>query len=474
MLFNSLAFAIFFLIVYPSYLLVNHKWQNRLLLLASYIFYGYWNWKFLSLLLISTALDYICGLEIYKSGKPERKKLFLYFSIFGNLIILGFFKYYNFFTANLQALLNLLGLSIQPYWINIILPIGISFYTFQTMSYTIDIYREEIKPTNKFFDFSLFVAFFPQLVIGPIERAKHLLPQIISVRKVTLDKFNEGAYLIFWGLFQKIFVADNLAKIVNPVFGSNPPHDGARVILAIYAFALQVTFDFSGYSDIARGLAKIMGFDLMVNFNLPLLATNIQDFWRRYHISLSNWVRDYIYIPLGGSKKGTAKTYINIIITFTLLGLWHGAAWHFIFFGLYQSLLMVAYIMLKPKFGNLIKPRSPFGKNVWLIIRILFIFQLTSLGFLFFRAQSMAQILKMIESILFNFRATGANLSDLLKILFFSALAITIQVFQFWKNDPMIILKTNALTRTVFYLLCYCLLLTFGVAGHQKFIYFQF
>ena len=304
MLFNTLQFAIFFIIVYSLYLLFNHKWQNWMLLVASYIFYGAWDWRFLSLIFISTILDYICGLQIYKSRYLKRKRLFLFFSVFGNLAILGFFKYFNFFATNLQELLKIFGFSIHPHFLHIILPIGISFYTFQTMSYTIDIYRGRMAPTKKFFDLALFVAFFPQLVAGPIERAKHLLPQILVPRKLSLDKFYEGCYLIFWGLFQKVFIADNLAKIVDPVFAGNSPYNGIQVILALYAFAFQILCDFSGYSNIARGLGKCMGFDIMVNFNLPYFSTNPREFWRRWHISLSTWLRDYLYISLGGNRRG--------------------------------------------------------------------------------------------------------------------------------------------------------------------------
>ncbi|MBE9529897.1 MAG: MBOAT family protein, partial [Proteobacteria bacterium] len=348
MLFNSVQFAIFFAIVYLLYLLLNHKGQNRLLLVASYVFYGCWDWRFLSLIAISTVVDYFCGLKIYESREKQKRKLFLFISVCSNLTILGFFKYFNFFTDNLYALLNGFGFSPDPFFLNIILPVGISFYTFQTISYSIDIYRKELNPTRKFLDFALFVSFFPQLVAGPIERAKNLLPQMLLPRKLTVDKFYEGCYLIFWGLFLKVFIADNLARMVDPVFSSSGPYDGVRVLLALYAFAFQIFGDFAGYSNIARGLAKCMGFDLMVNFNLPYFAVNPKDFWQRWHISLSTWFRDYLYIPLGGNRHGQMNTCRNLAITMLLCGLWHGAAWTFIVWGAYHALLQIIHKLLQP------------------------------------------------------------------------------------------------------------------------------
>jgi len=335
--FNSLQFFLFFAVVYSLYLAFNHKWQNRMLLVASYVFYGTWDWRFLSLIVISTIIDYYCGIKIDEITDAKKRKQFLAISIVANLSMLGFFKYFNFFAENLQALCCFFGFQVQPHFLNIILPVGISFYTFQTMSYTIDIYKGQLKPTRKFFDFALFVSFFPQLVAGPIERASHLLPQILSKRKVTIDKFCEGCYLIFWGLFLKVFVADNLARLVDPIFASDPPYNGVKVLLGLYAFAFQIFGDFAGYSNIARGLGKCMGFDIMVNFNLPYFVTNPSDFWRRWHISLSTWLRDYLYIPLGGNKKGTLFTYRNLAITMFLGGLWHGAAWTFIIWGAYRG-----------------------------------------------------------------------------------------------------------------------------------------
>src|SRR3989338_4479606 len=312
MLFNSLELAIFFIIVYGLYLFMGHRWQNRTLLVASCVFYGMWDWRFLGLLFVTVLIDYLVGLKIQATEDLKKRKFFLAISVFSNLLILGFFKYFNFFAQNLHGFLANLGVAVPLEPLRIVLPVGISFYVFQSLSYTIDVYRKKLEPAKNFLDFSLFVTYFPQLVAGPIERATHLLPQVLSPRKVTLDGFYEGCYLIFWGLFQKVFVADNLAAIVNPVFAAPPPYNGAKVLLTLYAFAFQIYCDFAGYSNMARGLGKCMGFDIMVNFNIPYFAANPREFWQRWHISLSQWLRDYLYVPLGGNRKGKFRTYLNM------------------------------------------------------------------------------------------------------------------------------------------------------------------
>ena len=476
MLFNTLQFAIFFTIVYILYLTFNHKWQNRMLLIASYIFYGSWDWRFLSLIWISTVLDYFCGIIIHESDDARRRKIFLVFSIFGNLLILGVFKYFNFFAANLQELLGIFGFSMHPRFLHIILPVGISFYTFQTMSYTIDIYYKKMKPTKRFFDFALFVAFFPQLVAGPIERAKHLLPQVLAPRKLTLEKFYEGCFLIFWGLFQKVFVADNMVRIVDPLFSSDGPYNGVKVLIALYAFAFQIFCDFAGYSNIARGLGKCMGFDIMINFNAPYVATNPKMFWQRWHISLSTWLRDYLYIPLGGNRKGELITYRNLAITMLLGGLWHGAAWTFIIWGAYQGILLIIHRLLEPWLEKVPKPRNYFTIRIWQIVRGVFFFQLVCIGWLIFRAQSVKQIWHMLCALVFNFHfEPGFGLKlDFLQFMFFSFIVIVVFISQFLKNDVLVVFKTSIPVRIAFYMVCFFLLLIFGVTGGNEFIYFQF
>ena len=330
MLFKFVLFLAFFAAVYIPYLFLSHKWQNRLLLLASCLFYAAWDWRFVFLIFVSITTDYFCGLKIDESDSEKVKKRFLLLSIFVNIGILGFFKYFNFFIANFELFINHLGFSIHPQLLHILLPLGISFYTFKTLSYTIDVYAEKIKPTRSYRDYALFVSFFPLILAGPIMRAGDLLRQIASPRKVWLEGFYEGSYLIFFGAFQKFFVADNLAVIAGKIFSSSPPYNGVAVLLGAYAFAFQIYCDFAGYSNIARGLGKCMGFDIMVNFNLPYFATNPQDFWNRWHISLSNWLRDYLYNPISFSLRrwGVWGVVVALMATFFLCGLWHGAYWN--------------------------------------------------------------------------------------------------------------------------------------------------
>jgi D-alanyl-lipoteichoic acid acyltransferase DltB (MBOAT superfamily) len=476
MLFNSIEFALFIAIVYPLYLRLGHKGQNRLLLVASYVFYGSWDWRFLSLIVISTVVDYFCGLKIEESRRSERRKRFLILSVVSNLSILGFFKYFNFFTENLQVLLARFGMHVQPHILNIVLPVGISFYTFQTMSYTIDVYRGELKPTRRFLDFALFVSFFPQLVAGPIERAKRLLPQILSPRTVRLEDFYAGCYLIFWGLFLKVFVADNLATLVDPVFAAGPPYDGARVLLALYAFAFQIFGDFAGYSNIARGLGRCMGFDIMVNFNLPYFAPNPREFWRRWHISLSTWLRDYLYIPLGGNRGGVRRMYRNLALTMLLGGLWHGAAWTFVLWGAYQGLLLIVHRAITPWLRRLPSPRSAPARTAGLVLRVILFFQLVCLGWLIFRAQSVTQVLEMLNAIFFRFDPGHVRgvLPMLLNILFIIGLLLPVQLFQYVRDDLLAMYRANPVLRAAFYAICFYLLLVFGVTGAKEFIYFQF
>jgi len=478
MLFNSLEFVIFFIIVYGLYLILKHhlKWQNLMLLVASYVFYGAWDWRFLSLILVSTVLDYFCGIKIYQSKNPRRIKLFLLFSIIGNLTILGFFKYFNFFAVSLQNLLNILGFNLNATFFNIILPVGISFYTFQTMSYTIDIYYGKLEPTKNFLDFALFVSFFPQLVAGPIERASHLLPQILSPRKITLQKFYEGCYLIFWGLFLKVFIADNLATIVDPIFGSEPPYNGIKVLLALYAFSFQILCDFAGYSSIARGLGKCMGFDIMVNFNLPYFSTNPREFWQRWHISLSTWLRDYLYIPLGGNRKGKFKTYRNLLITMLLGGLWHGAAWTFILWGVFHGIALTIYRGISPLLKKIPSPRYFLASKIWFFVRVFLFYNLVCFSWLLFRAQSISQVSQMLRALFTNFNAAGAaDLGQiLLQMVFILFIFVVIQIFQYLRKDQLFIFKTKTYIRSLFYLACFYLIIFYGVTGGHEFIYFQF
>jgi D-alanyl-lipoteichoic acid acyltransferase DltB (MBOAT superfamily) len=475
MLFNSYEFAVFFVIVYGLYLFADHKWQNRLLLAASYYFYGSWDWRFLSLIVASTLIDYVCGLKIAASADAAIRKRFLAVSVICNLSFLGFFKYFNFFAETFQALLDGIGLTANPVLLNIILPVGISFYTFQTMSYTIDIYRGQLEPTRNLRDFALFVAFFPQLVAGPIERAKRLLPQVTQKRTLKMETFGEGVFLIYWGLFQKIFVADNLAKIVDPVFAESGARNGVVVLIATYAFAFQIFCDFAGYSNIARGVSKCLGFDIMVNFNLPYFSKNPSEFWRRWHISLSTWLRDYLYIPLGGNRNGTWQTYRNLMLTMLLGGLWHGAGWTFVVWGGYQGLLLVAHRWFKSIADRLPLRKRRFQNKVTDICKIILFFQFVCIGWVFFRAQSLDQALAMIASIFTQFEvAPGLGLRYMLQtFLFFTSILLMVQLLQYWKKDLMVLYKIPMPALGLVSGVLFSLMVQYAMPGHS-FIYFQF
>lgn len=476
MLFNSLQFAIFFIIVYGLYLLLNHRWQNILLLVASYIFYGFWDWRFLSLIFISTIIDYISGIKIYETDNVNRRKFWLILSVCTNLGMLGFFKYFNFFADSLQGFLQVFGFNIEPLFLKVVLPVGISFYTFQTLSYSIDIYRRKIAPTRRFLDYALFVAFFPQLVAGPIERAKNLLPQILNKRKIDLNKLYDGSWLVFYGLFKKVVIADNMGTIVDLIFGSNGMENGLLILIGSYAFAFQIYCDFSGYSSIARGIAKLMGFDIMVNFRLPYFAANMSDFWRRWHISLSSWLKDYLYIPLGGNRRGKAILYRNLILTMFLGGLWHGASWTFAIWGLYHGMILVLLRVIKPVLSKIIKFKSFLLNNLLLSLKCLITFHLVCFGWIIFRSQSQSQLWSMVHNLIFHFELTrGIGIRMfLLRIVIFAWLLILIEIFQFIKKDLMIIFRWHPLVRYFVYMVMLLLIFVYGDFGEKEFIYFQF
>ena len=351
MLFNSLAFLLFFPLVFAIYWLVlkkYHQAQNLLILIASYFFYGWWSWKLTFLLLASTLLDYIFGGLIIKS-KDQRAKFFLVSSILLNLGFLGYFKYFNFFATEFNILLQKFGLSASLPTLEIILPIGISFYTFHGMSYVIDCYRRQLTTQPKFVDYAVFVSFFPLLVAGPIERAQHLLPQVSSKRTFNYSQWVEGSRLILWGLFKKVVIADSLAQIANPIFADYPNMSPMMLLVGSLAFTFQIYGDFSGYSDIALGSAKLLGFELLSNFKFPYFSRSIAEFWRRWHISLSSWFRDYLYIPLGGSREGMPIALRNTMIIFLVSGFWHGASWNFIAWGALHGLFFIPLMLRKNK-----------------------------------------------------------------------------------------------------------------------------
>ncbi|MBN1987260.1 MAG: MBOAT family protein, partial [Prolixibacteraceae bacterium] len=350
MLFNSIDFAIFLPVVFFLYWFVTSKnlpVQNAFLILVSYVFYGWWDWRFLSLIVFSSGVDYLVGIYLAKSKIQRNRKILLLISIVVNLGFLGFFKYFNFFTESFARAFTLFGKTIEPTTLNIILPVGISFYTFQTLSYSIDIYKRKIEPTNDVVSFFAFVSFFPQLVAGPIERAAHLLPQFYTKRTFEYTKAFDGVKQIFWGLFKKMVIADNCALIVNQIFDNYTNYSGSTLLLGTFFFAFQIYGDFSGYTDIAIGTARLFGFELKQNFAYPYFSRDIAEFWRRWHISLTSWFRDYLYIPLGGSRGGTWMKIRNTFIVFLVSGLWHGANWTFIVWGIFNAVLFLPLLLTR-------------------------------------------------------------------------------------------------------------------------------
>lgn len=463
MLFNSLNFVVFFGAIYLLFLWLPEKYKNLMLLVSSYVFYGAWDPRFLSLIIFSTVVDYICGLRIHAGRTDTRRRAWLWLSVTVNLGLLGFFKYYNFFTDSLVTFLGHFGLSADPPLLNIILPVGISFYTFQTMSYSIDIYRRELVPTRNFFNFALFVAYFPQLVAGPIERAKSLLPQIEGTKVITSEEVRKGLWLVVLGYYKKVFVADNCAVIANAAFSRYVELGGFEIMIGVLAFTFQIYGDFSGYSDIARGISKFLGVDLMTNFRMPYFSQNPSEFWRRWHISLSSWLRDYVYLPLGGNRRGNFRTYINLMVTMLLGGLWHGARWNFVLWGAYQGGLLVAHRALKDRV-----PRCPAALNMG----VFFLF--TCYGWLLFRAESWGQIQVMTNKLLSDLGPTSRGLEWLGTVVYFNAFLLLIQAFKYLTGNMYVAFSFRPTLRWSVY---WVLLIYVGFLGKyaaEEFIYFQF
>jgi alginate O-acetyltransferase complex protein AlgI len=403
MIFNSLDFAIFLPIVFILYWFVankNLKLQNCLIVLASYVFYGWWDWRFLSLILFSTLIDYSVGLALSKEQRQPKRKVLLWVSILVNLGFLGFFKYYNFFLDNFVTAFSFFGTEIQANSLNIILPVGISFYTFQTLSYTIDVYNKKLEPTKDFVVFSAFVSFFPQLVAGPIERAKHLLPQFYKKRTFNYANAVDGMQQILWGLFKKMVIADNCAEYANIIFNNSADYSGSTLVLGALFFTFQIYGDFSGYSDIAIGTSKLFGFNLMQNFNFPYFSRDIAEFWRRWHISLSTWFRDYLYIPLGGSRGGLWMKIRNTFIIFMVSGFWHGANWTFIVWGALNAIYFLPLLLTKNNRNNLgAIAQGKVFPSLKEFASVLLTFGLTVFAWIFFRAENINHAFSYITSI---------------------------------------------------------------------------
>ena len=473
MIFNSLQFVWFFLVVYALYRLLPHRAQNCLLLASSYYFYGVWDWRFLGLLVGSTVVDFTCALLMERVDSPTRRRALLCVSIAFNLTLLGFFKYFNFFADNLHAIFGALGWQVDFVTLRVLLPIGISFYTFVTMSYVIDVYRRELPPSHDFVEFALFVAYFPHLVAGPILRATTLLPQIAAPRRITSEQMREGAWLIAWGYFQKVFVADNLASLANAAFDPSTNHSGINVLLGLYAFALQIYGDFAGYSNIARGTSKLMGIELIENFRFPYFVRTPQQFWRHWHISLSTWLRDYLYVPLGGSRGTSWQTYRNLFVTMTLAGLWHGAAWTFVLWGVYHGGLLVAYRGAERM--RWIRDVLQSQNSVARVLTWAVMFHLTCYGWLIFRAVSIAQVADMTRVLFSDFAPGTVDLSQMLvPLLLYAAPLVAIHALEAYFDDTLIVTRLPIVVRYSAYVATLYLTVLFGNFVGSEFLYYQF
>lgn len=473
MLFNSYAFWIFYAIVAALYFRLRHRGQNLLLLAASYFFYGCWDWRFLSLIALSTVMDYLVALQLDRSQNERARKALMTLSLVANLGLLAFFKYYGFFASEFSQLLSTIGVPALIPQLDIVLPVGISFYTFQTLSYTIDVYRRQLPAAKNFLDFALYVAFFPQLVAGPIERATKLLPQVLKPRTHRQGDFAEGLYHILTGLFKKVFVADTLAVMVNGAFATPTSQlTGAEALLAVYAFAFQIYGDFSGYSSMARGVAKWLGFDLMENFRRPYFAESPSEFWQRWHISLSQWLRDYLYIPLGGNRHGSVQTYRNLMLTMVLGGLWHGANWTFLAWGAYHGLLLCVYRACAARWGSRDASRYEYALR-W--GRRILMFHLVCFGWLLFRAESFTQAADWTALLLTDFTMTPLATAMLGMLLFYAG---PLMVMEAWQerlpNAEPGLLERHWLVRAAAYTAMIQLMLLFPPMAASQFIYFQF
>ncbi len=483
MLFNSIDFAIFLPIVFLFYWFVinkNLQLQNFLIVAASYLFYGWWDWRFLSLILFSTIVDYTVGQKLEGEVDQSKRKVLLWTSIIVNLGFLGFFKYYNFFLDNFITAFSFFGTEIKANSLNIILPVGISFYTFQTLSYTIDVYKRKLEPTKDFIAFSAFVSFFPQLVSGPIERATHLLPQFYKKRTFNYSKAVDGMRQILWGLFKKIVIADNCAEYANMIFNNSADYSGSTLVLGALFFTFQIYGDFSGYSDIAIGTSRLFGFDLMRNFNFPYFSREIAEFWRRWHISLSTWFRDYLYIPLGGSRGGTWMKVRNTFAIFIVSGFWHGANWTFIVWGVLNAIYFLPLLLTNNNRNNLeTVAQGKFFPSIKELSFMLLTFALTVFAWIFFRANNIEHAISYISEILspslFTIPRGGLGYGALTTII----LVVIFVLIEWQGREGQYAIAHLGIKwkRPLRYAMYYCiifLIMYFGNFNENQFIYFQF
>ena len=477
MFFNSIAFAVFLPIVFFLYWFVFNKTkssQNALLIVASYYFYSCWDWRFLFLLVFSTFLDYYTGIQIEKGKSEKSRKFWFWLSIIINLGFLGIFKYYNFFSVSFAELLNSVGVKASPILLEVILPVGISFYTFHGLSYVIDIYYKRIKAEYNFIDYSLFVSYFPLLVAGPIERATHLLPEIKVKREFDLEKAKEGVYQIIWGLVKKVVIADTCATYANAIFDHYPSMNSFSLIMGAIYFAFQIYGDFSGYSDIALGVSKLFGLDLLRNFNYPYFSRDIAEFWRRWHISLSSWFRDYLYIPLGGSKGGLWMKIRNTFIIFIVSGFWHGANWTYVIWGFINAVYFLPLLLSNSNRNNMdsIVLKWNFD-SVKVIMSILYTFLLTCIAWVFFRAKTITDAVTYLKRIISNRDFSFQYLDNerySYELLIMLGLFVLVEWNNRTKEEP--ISGKNSMIKLT---LAIAAIIAFGTySDYKEFIYFQF
>ena len=482
MLFNSVDFAIFLPVVFLLYWFVankSYKTQNGLIVLASYFFYSCWDWRFSGLILVSTLVDFVVGLSLKDQNNSFKRKLLLALSIGANLGMLGFFKYYNFFIENFTQVFSLFGKDLGVQTLNIILPVGISFYTFQTMSYTIDVYRRQIEPTKDFIAFASFVAFFPQMVAGPIERAQNFLPQFLKKRQFDYNKAVDGLRQVVWGIFKKTVIADNCGIFVDGIFNNHASHNASALFIGAFLFTVQIYCDFSGYSDVAIGTSRLFGFDLKKNFNFPYFSRNIREFWRRWHISLTTWFKDYVYIPMGGSRGSKLLQVRNTILIFLIIGFWHGAQWKFVVYGFINALHFLPGIILgkakRYQYNVAHNQCLPSLNELFCILRTFLFLVVVRV---FFRADNLSQAISYLSGMfsvsLFKFPDLE-NIKQIL-VLFILIGASTIVEWLGRNNEyaiEKIPLKMKRLPRWAFYY--GMVFMIFYFAGkQQQFIYFQF
>ena len=525
MLFQTFTFFIFFTIFFVLYWSFRRRlvWQNSLILCGSYIFYGAWDERFLVLIGLSTFVDHLAALgaggkKVSVSEKIKavgylwllsiialgftiqeswhflllvlglslviiglfyyfdrlaqgRSQAYLIFSVIFNLGLLGVFKYFNFFSENIAALFHSMGMELSYTTLNIVLPVGISFYTFQTMSYTIDVYRKKMAPCNNLLQVASYIGFFPQLVAGPIERGKTFLPQFQKCREITLAGIQTGAMLFLWGLFKKVVIADNLSVMADPIFSNPSSYSTGELLVALLAFTFQIYCDFSGYSDMARGIARSMGFNLMLNFNLPYIARTPSEFWQRWHISLSSWLRDYLYIPLGGNRNGNMMTYRNLALTMLLGGLWHGANWTFIVWGAFHGFILIVYRWLK--IDEWLDSRRLDILGQWLLnaLMIIIMFILIMISWLFFRASDVSSAMEFLGGI---FAFSSLTSGDWSELFFFIIPLLVYQVFQIVSKNLEFAFSYHWFLRFNLVLFLLCGIFFLAYEGNAAFIYFDF